>query len=212
VERWWGGPMSEGPEALLRWMESRRSIRSFEERPVPRALLERILQAACAAPSAHNSQPWRFAVVSPGEERQRLAERMAHEFRRDMQADGLTEAAVEAKVSRSVERLIGAPAAILLCCTMAGMARYPDDRRQEAERTMALQSASLAGGQLLLAAHAEGLGGCWMCGPLFAPEAVRECLRLPADWAPQALIVLGWPAEQPPPRDHLSPEDTVIWR
>ncbi len=65
---------------------------------------------------------------------------------------------------------------------------------------MAMQSASLAGGQLLLAAHAEGLGACWMCGPLFAPQAVRDALDLPADWEPQALIVLGWPAEQPAAR------------
>jgi nitroreductase len=92
------------------------------------------------------------------------------------------------------------------------MDHYADKRRDQAERTMALQSVSLAGGQLLLAAHAEGLGACWMCGPLFAPQAVREALRLPADWEPQALIVLGWPAEQPTPPGQRSPDDSVIWR
>jgi len=47
---------------------------------------------------------------------------------------------------------------------------------------------------LLLAAHAEGLGACWMCAPLFDAEAVRQALDLPADWQPQALITLGRPA------------------
>lgn len=204
--------MNLTPEALLSWIESRRSIRQFEDRPVPRPLLERILRTACAAPSAHNSQPWRFAVVSAGEERRKLAGRMADEFRRDLRADGLKEADVEARVVRAVERLQRAPAAVILCGTMRGMDASADKRRDQAEQTMALQSVSLAGGQLLLAAHAEGLGACWMCGPLFAPQAVRETLRLPADWEPQALIVLGWPADQPTPRDRRPFDDTVIWR
>jgi coenzyme F420-0:L-glutamate ligase/coenzyme F420-1:gamma-L-glutamate ligase len=204
--------MNLTPEALLSWIESRRSVRSFDERPVPRALLERILQTACAAPSAHNSQPWRFAVVSPGEERENLANRMAEGFRRDLRADGFKVEDVEARASRAVGRLLRAPAAVVLCSTISGSDRYPDTRREQAERTMALQSVSLAGGQLLLAAHAEGLGACWMCGPLFAPQAVREALRLPADWEPQALIVLGWPAEQPSAPDRRPLDDTVIWR
>ncbi len=204
--------MSLTPEALLAWMESRRSIRSFDDRPVPRPLLERILQTACAAPSAHNAQPWRFAVVSAGEERRRLADRMADEFRRDLRADGWSDAEVGERVGRTVERLLRAPAAVILCSTFDETDRYPDERRKQAERTMTLQSVSLAGGQLLLAAHAEGLGACWMCGPLFAPRAVREALRLPDDWEPQALIVLGWPAEEPAPRERRPLDDTVIWR
>ena len=204
--------MSLTPEALLGWLEGRRSIRRFSDRPVPREVLERILRTACAAPSAHNRQPWRFAVVSAGGPRERLVGSMADEFRRDLRADGLKEAETEARIARGVDRLLHAPAAVILCSTMAEMDHYADARRDQAERTMALQSASLAGGQMLLAAHAEGLGACWMCGPLFAPEAVREALHLPADWEPQALIVLGWPAEEPVARDRRRFEDTVLWQ
>lgn len=199
-------------ETLLPWMESRRSIRRFQDRPVPRPVLERLLRAASAAPSAHNQQPWRFVVVSPGAERQRLAAHMAQEFRKDLEADGLADDAIEPRLARAVDRLVGAPAAIVLCCSTAGERRHTDLRRQEAERTMALQSVSLAGGQLLLAAHAEGLGACWMCGPLFAPQAVRAALGLPDDWEPQAVIVLGWPAEKPTPPGRLPLDATVIWR
>jgi coenzyme F420-0:L-glutamate ligase/coenzyme F420-1:gamma-L-glutamate ligase len=204
--------MNLEPDALLAWLESRRSVRRFRRQDVPRPLLERILRAACAAPSAHNRQPWRFAVVSSGERRMTLAQAMAAEFRRDLQADGWTVAEAEARVARAADRLVEAPAAVILCSTLAGMDAYPEAHRQEAERVMALQSVSLAGGQLLLAAHAEGLGACWMCGPLFAPAAVREALDLPDDWEPQAVIVLGWPEGEPEPPDRRPLEDVTLWR
>jgi coenzyme F420-0:L-glutamate ligase / coenzyme F420-1:gamma-L-glutamate ligase len=204
--------MSLNSAGLLQWLEGRRSVRRFEDRSLPRELLERILRTACMAPSAHNRQPWRFAVVSMGETRGRLTDCMAAEFRRDLQADGLPEGEVETRIARGVDRLLHAPGAVVLCSTMVEMDQYADPRRDQAERTMALQSASLAGGQLLLAAHAEGLGACWMCGPLFAPQAVRDALDLPADWEPQALIVLGWSAEQPASRARRPFDDTVRWR
>jgi nitroreductase len=53
----------------------------------------------------------------------------------------------------------------------------------------------MAGQNLLLAAHQLGLGACWMCAPLFCPQTVRDALNLPADWQPQGLIALGYPAE-----------------
>jgi len=204
--------MNLEPGALLAWLESRRSVRRFRREDVPRPVLERILRTACAAPSAHNRQPWRFAVVSSGEHRTGLAQAMAAEFRRDLQADGWAPAEAEARAARAIHRLVEAPAAVILCSTLAGMDAYPEARRQEAERVMAQQSVSLAGGQLLLAAHAEGLGACWMCGPLFAPQAVREALDLPGDWEPQAVIVLGWPDEEPAVPDRLPFDDVALWR
>jgi nitroreductase len=69
----------------------------------------------------------------------------------------------------------------------------------------------MAGQNLLLATHDAGLGGCWMCAPLFCPDVVRGALDLPADWQPQALITLGYPAEiREKTRAPL--ETKVIWR
>jgi nitroreductase len=59
---------------------------------------------------------------------------------------------------------------------------------------MAVQSVAMAVQNLLWAAHAEGLGACWMCAPLFCAEAVSAALDLPADWQPQALVTVGRPA------------------
>lgn len=176
-------------------IRERRSIRRYEARVVPADVLDRVLGAACWAPSAHNRQPWRFAVITDTQMRRRLAQAMGRALRDDLTADGRPQEVIDKDVERSFKRITGAPALVLLCLTEAEMDVYPDERRQRNEWLMAVQSAAMAGQNLLLAAHAMGLGGCWMCAPLFCPEVVREALDLPADWQPQGLITLGYPAE-----------------
>ena len=73
---------------------------------------------------------------------------------------------------------------------------YPDARANQAEWIMAVQSVALACQNLLLAAHAAGLGACWMCAPLFVPDSCVRVLALPEDWQPQALITLGGPQKR----------------
>jgi len=115
----------------------------------------------------------------------------------DLAGDGLPADQIQAQAARRRARLTRAPVLILLCLTMSDMDDYPDEKRRRAEWIMATQSLALAGQNLLLAAHAEGLGACWLCAPLFCPDVVRETLDLPSDWEPQAFISLGWPAESP---------------
>jgi F420 biosynthesis protein FbiB-like protein len=188
---------SHRAHTLYELIRSRRSIRRYAERPVKRAVVMRLLEAAAWAPSAHNRQPWRFAVIEEAGARERLAGAMNAVLRADLAADGLPPEQIEAQARRRRERLTRAPVLVVLCMTMADMDDYPDPRRRQAEWTMAAQSLALAGGHLLLAAHAEGLGTCWLCAPLFCPDVVRETLGLPADWEPQAFVSLGWPAEAP---------------
>ncbi len=191
---------------------SRRSIRRYQsDRPVPRGVLEDILAAATWAPSAHNRQPWRFVAITSPTVRQDLALAMGARLRADLTADNVPSEVIEKDVSRSFSRINGAPALILACMSMADMDRYPDPKRAAAERVMAMQSTALAVQNLLLAAHAEGLGACWMCAPLFCPDVVSTQLDLPVDWEPQALITLGYPAEQKQStRQPL--ESRVLWR
>jgi len=197
--------------ALLDLLRRRRSVRRFADTPLDSAGLGRVLEAARLAPSAHNRQPWRFVVVQ-GEARARLAEAMAARLRADRMADGAALEVVEADAARSRERLTQPPVVILICLTMEAMDRYPDARRLQAERLMAVQSVAMAGENLLLAAAAEGWGACWMCAPLFAGEEARRALALPDDWEPQGLVLLGQAAEQPAPRGRLSLEDVTAWR
>ncbi|HEY53626.1 MAG TPA: nitroreductase family protein [Caldilineae bacterium] len=198
-------------DSFWRTIYTRRSIRAYSDQPIPRELLERLLTAAIWAPNAHNRQPWRFVVVTERSRQQQLAGRMAQRWEQDLLADGLDEAKARAQAERSRTRIMRAGALVLGCLTMREMDRYPDDLRQRLEWQMAVQSAALALGQLLLAAHHEGLGACWMCAPLFAPDVVRSALELPEDWEPQALITLGYPAERNE-KTRKPLEEVVLWR
>jgi coenzyme F420-0:L-glutamate ligase / coenzyme F420-1:gamma-L-glutamate ligase len=179
----------------LAWLTTRRSLRRYRTDPVPDPLIEQLLTAATAAPSAHNRQPWRFAVIGDPAMKEALALAMGAQLRADLAADGLPAETIEKDASRSYQRLTQAPLLILLCLTMADMDSYPDGRRQQNEWLMATQSVAMAGQNLLLAAHVLELGACWLCAPLFCPDVVRATLDLPADWQPQGLITVGYPAE-----------------
>ena len=199
-------------DELLTFLRSRRSIRRFRPDPLPAAVIRRILETATYAPSAHNNQPWRFAVVTDLSVKARLTEAMAADFRRDLEKEGLPEADIAARLERSRRRIQEAPVVVILCMDATGMNNYSDPKRQQAEMTMAVQSTALAGLQLLLAVHAEGLGGVWTCGPLFTPETVRAALDLPATWQPQAMLFIGYPAESPSIPERKPLEQVALFR
>jgi coenzyme F420-0:L-glutamate ligase/coenzyme F420-1:gamma-L-glutamate ligase len=197
---------------LHEFIRTRQSIRRFTQDPVDPGALDRILETAMHAPSAHNRQPWRFAVITTRGEKSRLAEAMAVEFAIDLTADGIPDGEREAAVERSRMRIASAPVVIVLCMDLTDMDRYQDARRNLAERTMAVQSVANAGTTLLLAAHAEELGGVWICGPLFAQQAVTNALDLPASWEPQALLLIGMAASIPPRRSRRSLRDVAVFK
>lgn len=196
---------------LHHFLRSRRSVRRFEPDPVPPDVIARILTTATFAASAHNRQPWRFAIISTSAAKRRLADSMASEYLRDLLNDGVARSEAAVSVERSRARIDAAPLIIVLCMDMSDMDIYPDGRRAEAERIMALQSVANAGATVLLAVHAEGLGAVWNCSPLFAPKAVVSALRLPASWEPQAMFLIGKPAELPPARSRKKVEEIAIF-
>jgi coenzyme F420-0:L-glutamate ligase / coenzyme F420-1:gamma-L-glutamate ligase len=196
---------------LQQLIRSRRSIRRFKTEPVPEDTLTRVLESATWAPSAHNRQPWRFVVLRSPDAKTRLMDAMEARFRADLTRDGLSTEEINTRINRSRTRIEGAPIAIVLCLDPGNLDSYPDPVRQRAELQMGEQSVALSGGTLLLAAHAEGLGGVWICAPLFAPEAVQTALLLPQTWQPQGLILLGYPAESPEPRLRKCLGEVVVY-
>jgi coenzyme F420-0:L-glutamate ligase / coenzyme F420-1:gamma-L-glutamate ligase len=196
---------------LQQLIRSRRSIRRFKTEPVPEDTLTRVLESATWAPSAHNRQPWRFVVLRSPDAKTRLMDAMETRFRADLTRDGLSTEEINTRINRSRTRIEGAPIAIVLCLDPGNLDSYPDPVRQRVEMQMGEQSVALAGGTLLLAAHAEGLGGVWICAPLFAPEAVQTALLLPQTWQPQGLILLGYPAESPEPRLRKCLGEVVVY-
>jgi coenzyme F420-0:L-glutamate ligase/coenzyme F420-1:gamma-L-glutamate ligase len=189
---------------LHNFLRSRRSIRRFNPGPVPEAVIKKIITTATFAASAHNRQPWRFVVMTDASTKSHLAEAMSLEYRRDLEHDNLPAVEIQARIENSRLRIISSPVVILLCMDMSEMDVYPDARRAEAEKIMAIQSTANAGMQMLLAVHAEGLGGVWTCAPLFTPEVIRTTLNLPKTWEPQGMFFIGDPAETPKPRERKS--------
>ena len=188
----------------------RRSVRAFAERPVPRAALDTMLEAARWAPSPHGRQPWRFVVLTRPEAKQRLAEAMGADWQRTLEMDGQEREIIQLRLEKSHERIRRAPALVLACLYLNDLDSYPDPDRQLAEETMAIQSLGAAVQNLLLAAYSLGLDTGWMCAPLFTPETVRAALDLPPAIHPHALIPVGYAARDPQRRARLSLDELVL--
>lgn len=190
---------------LLNLIKNRRSVRRYRKTKPDLSEIDRIINCAIYAPSAHNAQPWRFYVIQDAKKKSELIKQMAAKFRQDMEKDRVKEKVIAGRIRRSILLFSQAPVIIIATIDMTGMDRYPDTTRQQAEMVMATQSLAAAIQNLLLAARAVRLGGCWYCAPLFCPETVKNVLSLPDYYIPQALVTLGYPAENPPvpPRLHL---------
>ena len=180
---------------LLDFMRARRSLRRYRAEPVPREWIDCILEAAIWAPSAHNRQPWRFAIIDQGATKQRLARAMGAALRRDLMADAAPIDVIDADVDRSHQRITGAPLLILLCMSLSDMDVYADEERNRHEYSMAQQSTAMAGQNMLLMAEKTGLGRLLDVRAFILPGFGRSVLELPPDWRPQGLITLGFPAQ-----------------
>jgi coenzyme F420-0:L-glutamate ligase/coenzyme F420-1:gamma-L-glutamate ligase len=184
-------------------IKKRRSIRKYLPKIVPGEVIFEVLVAAGWAPSAHNSQPWRFIVLENPSVKRKLAEAMGDAWVVDAEKDG---AKVESKMRQErVDRFANAPALILACTTLDGLRKFPDQNRQMCERDLAQQSLGAAMQNLLLTAHALGLGACWFCAPGFCKETVRKVLGIPEAVEPEAFVIMGCSAETPsvPPKKPL---------
>jgi nitroreductase len=155
------------PDALLALMQSRRSVRRYLPEPVPDEMLQQILEAGRWAPSANNQQPWAFVVVQDGEMRQKVAQHATYYLARHA-------------------RVEEAPLLIVLC-------GQPGSRMG---RRFLRGEVGMAGIQIMLQAHALGLGTCWIDG--LNRDAISEVLEIPEYLDIVGLITVGFPAETPP--------------
>lgn len=165
--------------AVLDNIATRTSIRDYEDRPVEKEKVEKMLRAAMAAPTAMNKQPWHFIVADKREVIDRLAD-----------------ANPRAKMLRK------APLAIVVCGDM-------DKTIEGNGRDFWIQDASAATENLLLAAHAMKLGAVWtgVYPAEDRTEAVKEVFDLPDNIIPLNIIAIGYPAESPMPKDKFKTEN-----
>ena len=152
---------------------TRASVRTYLDKPVDSAKIERLLRAGMAAPSAADKRPWHFVVVT---DRELL--------------DGLAKANPNAGFAKK------APLDIVVCGDM-------NKTLQGGGKDFWIQDVSAVSENILLAAHAMGLGAVWT-GTYPAPDrckAVAEVLGLPENIVPFNTIVIGYPASQVKPKD-----------
>lgn len=169
-------------------IHTRRSVRAYADTPVPRALIEQlILDAAQTPPPFRGQVPWTFTVATG---RDRIAALGAAAFRhaRAMRATGPGWDWVDRP---GFDIFWGAPALIVIAGPLADCCR--------------------AGQTLMLAAHARGLGTCWVGSPLpwLRTEEGRAALAVPEGLEPQVAMCLGHPAAPPAPAP--KPRPPIIW-
>lgn len=191
-------------------IRGRRSVRRFRPDPVPREVIERILEAGRWAPSPHGSQPWRFVILTRPEVKQRLADAMGSTWEENLAMDGQAPEVIEARLAASRRRLTETPVLILVCLFLEDLDRYPDPLRQQAETTMAIQSLGAAAQNILLMAYRLGLDAGWMCAPLFCPQIVRDVLDLDAELIPHALLQVGYAAADPKRRGRRPLSELIV--
>ena len=196
---------------LATLLQERRSVRKYIDRPVAHEAIEHILEAARWAPSPHGRQPWRFVVISRPEIKATLAEAMAATWRQNLEMDQQEANIVNIRLDKSRQRIHNAPVIIIPCLYLEDLDRYPDEKRQSDETTMAIQSLGAAIQNMLLMAYDLGLDAGWMCAPLFCPDVVCDALNLDQRLIPHAMITIGYAAADPKRRDRL-PLSTLVIR
>jgi nitroreductase len=188
-------------DALLSLLRGRRSIRRFRPDPVPEEAVLAMVEAACWAPSARNRQAYRLVAVTSPERIRAMTEAVRAESERLRAALGER---VPGAYLDNFLHFAGAPL-IFAPFHRAGAdplraigVDHPAAGQVELDT---LSSVAAAIQNLLLCAHALGLGACWMTGPLVAADALAGILDVPGGWKLSALIPVGIPAESPaPPR------------
>ena len=162
-------------------IKSRRSIGRVLQTAVPRHLIEEIIEAACWAPSHYNTQPWRFIVMT-GEGRSLLGKgyaNVAAAMNPELSGEQLEER--QAKEHMKAKR---APVIIAAVCSPSA------DPRASFKEELAAAHASVQ--NLLLAAHAKGLGAIWRSGEPMYHDAMKETFQLTDEEQLIALIYLGY--------------------
>jgi len=165
------------PDEIL----SRRSVRAFTGEDLPDSEVEKLIEAACLAPSAGNNQPWGFVIV------------------RD---DGAKLRLVEAAHGQSF--MGTAPVVIVVCADPKRTTPRYGDRGLN---LYCIQDTAAAVENILLTAAYNGLGTCWIGA--FDEAAAAEAVGLPEDVRPVAMIPVGYPAQSPDRRPRREPGDVI---
>ena len=176
---------SDTGETVYNAIMTRKSVRKFDaSRTIAPELQEKLLRAAMAAPTAKNLQPWSFIVVDDRATLEKIAEVHPH-----------------SKMVHPHSKMTAQAAMAVVVCG------NKNNGLEGKGTEYWIQDCSAATENLLLAAHAFGLGAVW-CGVHPIDErvdAIREVLQIPVTHQPLNVVAIGYPADDPPVKDKWDP-------
>ena len=183
-------------------LKQRVSVRKFQQRPVPEAVIGDMLEAARLSPSGGNEQPWMFGVITNHTLIQEIS-KLAHG-----------------------QKWIGAAPLLTVLCTVCvdderggrdiQKHRYPHFSREISQMPQELywslnqeeHQTKIPGTHMVLAALEHGLGSCWISR--FHVKAVAELLCLPCHCLPSEILAFGYPVFEQEPRNKKRLEELVF--
>lgn len=183
-------------------MSTLRAVRKLRPDPIPDDVLERVLQAACWAPTGGNTQPWRVVVVTGDEPKRALQEIYAPEWERYSTGFMRMMAGLPAEELAKWERIVAAGdhladnlahvPAILMFCANPSMMAITDAK---------LDRVSMVGGgsvypavqNAMLACVQEGLGCTLTTLHCLQEDRVKDVLGIPDEWATVGMVPIGYP-------------------
>lgn len=185
----------------LETIESRRSIRIYEKRSIPKEIIEKLLRETLLAPSGHNRQPWRFLVVQ-NEKKFELEELLM---------DVCTEMINAGKQIGTFKRTIGCIKRSDVIILVFKMNEEEEMEQNVAEfyNLMDVQAIGGAVQTLLLSACSLGIGSLWIGDILHAREEIAKWCQ--KDEQLIAGVCLGYPDEKPNARPRKNMEEIVEW-
>ncbi len=205
-------------DAFLELVKQRRSIRRFKPDPVPEESIRKIIDAARRAPSGFNMQPWEFVVVTDDDLRRRIVE-ITHQYWRqsmDMERARPEWQGKTWKLTGMTDTegdYTSAPVFILLFGDPRVQAGLPMGVKYDAHRRRLIHQSGLASAFLImhLAAAALGLASQWYSAVQtpYAACMIKDLLGMPEPLEIYDMMVLGYPAIQPPGK-YLRPMEEVL--
>lgn len=196
---------------MLTTIFNRRSIRRYQETAIAKELIEQIIQAAIAAPSAKNRQPWKFVVVS-GTAKQEMIAAFERGMEREKGADALMpnfrQYISSARHTLSIMRK--APVTIFVINTLALDLQQTLTAEERIYEICNMQSIGAALENMTLTATKLGLGSLWICDTYFAQQELMNFLN--TDGGLVAAMTIGYADQAPDARPRKAMCDIVEWR
>lgn len=175
----------------------RRSIKQFTDRPVTREEIERLVDAAVQAPNHRMTEPWRFYVLGP-EARRGYGEALGARKAKKVE---------DPEAARAVAEKVAAQEAALPAMLAVSMTLDPNPEIREEDYAAVMMAVE----NLLLAAHAAGLGAHLRTGAVMDDPRARAAVGVPEGERIVALIQLGQPATTPAAKPRRKGTERTTW-